>query len=694
MSQSVIGALRVNLGLDSAQFQKGAKGAQQSLATMRKQFLAVSGAAAALGAAIGGFALKAAQDIDKVAKSARRIDATVAGYRALEMAADDAGANISSLADDIQTMNREIAKNSKGAQESLQSLGITAAQLGSLDADQKIALIADRVKALGLDSGQTSVILQQLGVRNREMALLVLGGGDALRRARVDVEEYGLALSDIDAAKIEAANDEIAGLADIGAYLGDQLALKVVPALGNMAMALTDSLREGGLLRGVLDGLLSVVERLGAYVGVIVTGFGVRYVAAMAVAAASTATLSGALLFLRTALIRTGIGALVVGAGELVFQFSKLVTAAGGFGNAMELLGNVAKEVWSRVKLRGESLGRSIKSVAEGIQAAFLKAFAWIVRKFADVTQSIASGINNLFSGIGLDLNLTGMGADAADAINLLATEAENASKMQAAAARTLAAEAAAPLESIAALRAVMADAADDSDAAADAAARLGDALDQVGDSAETTAEDTDAAADAANRFGGALDKVGSSAVRAADKTKELTDAQQALKQSADQVESNFESAFTSFVTGAKSAKQAVGELLSNLGRMAVSAAFKGLFGGSSFFQGLGALIAPSFDGGGYTGSGPRSGGIDGKGGFMAMLHPRETVIDHTRLGGGLAGAAGGAVRIMVEAVEGAMFAPRVRAEAQGVAVQVVQSYDRKLPDRVAGIQSDPRARG
>lgn len=38
-----------------------------------------------------------------------------------------------------------------------------------------------------------------------------------------------------------------------------------------------------------------------------------------------------------------------------------------------------------------------------------------------------------------------------------------------------------------------------------------------------------------------------------------------------------------------------------------------------------------SFDGGGYTGMGARAGGLDGKGGFMAMLHPNETVIDHTR---------------------------------------------------------------
>ena len=54
----------------------------------------------------------------------------------------------------------------------------------------------------------------------------------------------------------------------------------------------------------------------------------------------------------------------------------------------------------------------------------------------------------------------------------------------------------------------------------------------------------------------------------------------------------------------------------------------------------LGSAVSSlfSFDGGGYTGSGSRSGGMDGKGGFMAMLHPNETVLDHTKgqgMGGG-----------------------------------------------------------
>lgn len=45
----------------------------------------------------------------------------------------------------------------------------------------------------------------------------------------------------------------------------------------------------------------------------------------------------------------------------------------------------------------------------------------------------------------------------------------------------------------------------------------------------------------------------------------------------------------------------------------------------------IGAQTLASFDGGGFTGFGPRSGGMDGKGGFPAMLHPNETVIDHTK---------------------------------------------------------------
>ena len=70
----------------------------------------------------------------------------------------------------------------------------------------------------------------------------------------------------------------------------------------------------------------------------------------------------------------------------------------------------------------------------------------------------------------------------------------------------------------------------------------------------------------------------------------------------------------------------------------AAAAASIASFGGAaaSGLAGMAAAIPAmigmlSFDGGGFTGSGSRSGGMDGKGGFPAMLHPNETVIDHTK---------------------------------------------------------------
>ena len=66
------------------------------------------------------------------------------------------------------------------------------------------------------------------------------------------------------------------------------------------------------------------------------------------------------------------------------------------------------------------------------------------------------------------------------------------------------------------------------------------------------------------------------------------------------------------------------------------------------------SVASPSFDGGGYTGNGSRSGGLDGKGGFWAMMHPQETVIDHTKSKGsiGSGSSSGGNVTVNVSLQE------------------------------------------
>ncbi|MFQ6553393.1 hypothetical protein AAD018_013730 [Aestuariibius insulae] len=90
---------------------------------------------------------------------------------------------------------------------------------------------------------------------------------------------------------------------------------------------------------------------------------------------------------------------------------------------------------------------------------------------------------------------------------------------------------------------------------------------------------------------------------------------------------------------------------------------------------GTGSLGLPSFAGGGGTGNGIRAGGIDGKGGFPALLHPKETVIDHTKGGASLEGSV--AVEIFVND-DGTLGA--IATQAGGVAAaKIMETHGGKM---------------
>ena len=127
---------------------------------------------------------------------------------------------------------------------------------------------------------------------------------------------------------------------------------------------------------------------------------------------------------------------------------------------------------------------------------------------------------------------------------------------------------------------------------------------------------------------------------RAVDLTEKIrlqTEALEKQKQVGDMVGQSFEDAFMSIVDGTKSVQDAfrlmASDIIKELYRIFVVKQITGMIAtvagdATSLMSGSNPFV---FDGGGYTGSGPRSGGLDGKGGFMAMLHPRETVVDHTK---------------------------------------------------------------
>ena len=74
-----------------------------------------------------------------------------------------------------------------------------------------------------------------------------------------------------------------------------------------------------------------------------------------------------------------------------------------------------------------------------------------------------------------------------------------------------------------------------------------------------------------------------------------------------------------------------------------------------------------SFEGGGYTGMGIRAGGVDGRGGMPAILHPNESVIDHTQ-GQGMGSVV---VNLTVQANDTAGF-DRLLQQRRGLIVSMI----------------------
>ena len=171
---------------------------------------AVAAAAAAAAVAIGHMALKEMEAIDASKKLGESIGATVTGLRSLNMAADLSG--LEGMESSITRLNQNLGAFEQGtgrARESIERLNLDVAAMGNMDADQKVAYLADQIQRSGMSAQEASFHLKRLGFDQAEAAGVFLKGGDAFRQAREDVERFGLAVSQLDASKMEIINDNI-----------------------------------------------------------------------------------------------------------------------------------------------------------------------------------------------------------------------------------------------------------------------------------------------------------------------------------------------------------------------------------------------------------------------------------------------------------------------------------------------------
>ncbi|WP_028031190.1 phage tail tape measure C-terminal domain-containing protein [Gemmobacter nectariphilus] len=354
---------------------------------------AVTAAAAAAGVAMVRSGLA---NIDAQAKLAQSMRTTVESIQTLTWAGELAGVSLGEIEQatkKLTTRLSEAAGGSGAAVGALRRLNLTAAELQALPLDQRIVAIQDALNGFVPEAERAAVASDLFGDR-AALAFLRIDSA-TLRDAARDVQDFGVAVSAADAAQVERTGDAIARLSLIWTGLVNRLTVAVAPALETIATKLADMARATGPIGQAITALFDNLARLATYAATFAAVMAGRWVAGMAAAALSVRGLATALVFLRGALIRTGIGALIVGAGELVYQFSQLVTRVGGVGEAFRLLGDLAKEVWSRIGLSLDAAFANMAAGWEGLKAAGLLALEGTIAgvvSFGDRTAAIFQG--------------------------------------------------------------------------------------------------------------------------------------------------------------------------------------------------------------------------------------------------------------------------------------------------------------
>jgi hypothetical protein len=354
---------------------------------------ALGAAAAAAGVAMVRSGL---DTIGAQADLAASLGTTVESLQVLTWAGELAGVSLGEIEQatkKLTTRLSEAAAGSGTAVGALERLGLTAEGLQDLPLDDRLISIQEALARMVPAAERAGVAADLFGDR-AALALLRIDPA-TLREAAVDIRDFGVAVSTADAAQIERTGDALARLQLIGLGLTNRLTAAVAPALEATANALADITRGTGPLGRALDGLIANLGRLGTQAATFATLMAGRWVAAMAAAALSMRGLATALVFLRGALIRTGIGALVVGAGELVYQFTRLAAGAGSVGEAFRLLGALGREVFDRMGLGLKVTFAQMSGDWEGLKAAGLAGLDGTIAgvvAFGDRTAAVFQG--------------------------------------------------------------------------------------------------------------------------------------------------------------------------------------------------------------------------------------------------------------------------------------------------------------
>lgn len=501
--------------------------------------------------------------------------------------------------------------------------------------------------------------------------------------------------------------------------------------VGQMDKALGVSGMVAGGIMFLADNLDVVAGVLATVGTVVAAGFVPSLVSgtiAIAAATAGTLGLSGALFTLSGAIAATGIGALAVLVGLAVTAMIKAVRVTGSFGEAMDLLGEVANGVWDYIKNGAQSMAAALGARWQFIKSDFLFMVNGMMMDWARFLQTVNAG----------DAAAAAMAT--ADSIMVASTAAATAGSDLLGESVALAAAGSESLtSSLAKLQAVATAAGDALGEGSGGGGGGGGGLSKKAKAGkQSVSEYAKVVGDLrkelellqATQGMGALDKAiygkqqdagvsaGSDGGKVIDELMRQAEALRQVEDNAKRGADAISGLFTSLLDGSKSLRQGIADLLIDLAKVQMQKAVlnMGKSGGllGSAFSWLGSALVPNANGGVYDSAGlsaysgqvvssptifpfAKGAGLMGEAGPEAILPLRRGNDGKLGVsaGAGGAGAGGGApidvnINIGLDPNAGLVIRDVAREEAS----TATKALNANLSVRVQQVHNNPRQRG
>lgn len=398
MAQSVIGALRVNLGLDSAQFTRGLKSAQSSLQRVGRQ---MRNAGAVMSAAITAPLVIAGRDMVKLAGEqqaamalvAQGVDATgnAAGLSAEELFKMASGLQeVSKFGDEdilrnvtaqLQTFTQITGDEFGRAQQAIldvstvmgTDLKSTALQLGKALNDPVAGLSALSRSGIQFSDDQKQVIKSMVEL------------GDVAGAQNLILDEISKQFGGQAAAAAKTFDGSIASLSNTWGDMKEQFGFILIDILPPLIEGLKSAIKWVQELDPATKGIVVKMGLLAAAIGPVVTVLGLLAIGVAAIGAPVAAVIAG------IAALTAGLIAFwpeIVAAKDAVISFGR---------DALEYIKKLPVLIVEAFNGLYDAMLQVGRDILEGLKAGLTEKYTEVKESVTNFASGIVTGVKDVF---------------------------------------------------------------------------------------------------------------------------------------------------------------------------------------------------------------------------------------------------------------------------------------------------------